>query len=143
MPASDQRRVVAELLGWRVWKDAAGYWRCDDPDGLSYGGRVANVRVDSIDEAWSKFMVILPDWPHSPAAALGLLAGVYWQAEKLPMHGGDMMHVRVFGVMDARLVTEAGHVWHGTAKIVNGDEAAAFAAAATEAWVGWKRDAAK
>lgn len=81
------------------------------------------------EAAWAA----LPNWHADPSAALALLAGdVYWKASSRGWPG-SWIDVEV---------TAPPHDfegrWIGSAPVINYDEAAAFAAAATDAWLAWK-----
>lgn len=130
--SDDLRRKVAELLGWRMQATANRrpfhYWTLFNADDIPVWSALG--KDASIDEAWEAAIRgdfvsgdVVPDWPHDPAAALGLLEArkLEWGCE---YHSEDDEYI-------VWLCDEKGEgMWDALGTT--------FAEAATLAWCEWR-----
>lgn len=127
------RREVAELLGNHIVNRGPDWWELRNP----HGDLIELITATTQDEAWNiACKRFLPAWEVDPAAALGLLVGdsLEWCANTSV--SGERKWVK-FVCMSAH---GPRHHRNDRAEVIDGDEAAAFALAATHAWAAWKRD---
>jgi hypothetical protein len=135
----NERREIAEALGWRVVfaESNPGYaedwYDLTDPAGTI----IRPISAASEEEAWqiATDMGLLPDWTRDPAAALGLLAGDGLEYE---LHTVVSANHRALACTCRHVGTDPLTRYQGWAPVEHGDEAAAFALAARRAWRAWR-----
>lgn len=124
------------MRGYRMVQQA-GFWNLAKP-GDPYGYVwISRDELSDLDDAWQDAFEAgaLPDWPHDPAAAIGLLADfVYAVHIQIDPTGGRVM-VWPDDLSEWKPPRDGGYATFDKPE----DLPAAFAAAACGAWIAWRK----